>query len=1167
MKKLLFVLSFSIAVSVISLLDQRDIYNRNNSEMLIDQLIELSEQKKKLFTNSTEWWKVEEQLQKVKRRLNGYVKQDAPDEFAEIQNLIRTPFGQKYPEYKPGYKILEHSIAKKSMNSISTNLDWQQRGPGNVAGRARGLIIDPDDENRSTWYVGSVGGGIWKTTNEGNTWRELTEDLPVLSFSTIAMAESNTDIIYAGTGESFFNIDAINGNGIYKSKDRGESWNVLEYTINNIDFNNISRLIVDPEDEQIVLATTTTGLTLFTEQSSTAIMKSTDGGNNWVKVYEKKSDQGQFVNKILQIVSTPGNFDVQLAAVENEGILRSTDAGDTWTKSNSGINDLVGRFELAISPSDSSIIYAASEGSSTTRLHVSYDSGVSWRNISLTGANRDWLGPQGWYDNTIAVHPKDNNIVYVGGVLLHKIIITDSSGTVTDLQTGPVHVDHHNLIPYSTNNGSWRILNSNDGGIGVSGSEDQDWTKPTNGMNTSQFYGVDKKPGVSAYMGGMQDNGTWRSPENTSANDNWLFQIGGDGYEVSWHFNDPSKIIGAFQFNGLMRSTDGRNSYQSATNGLTDIGVGKGPFVTKIAKTNAEPDLLFAVGTSGVWKSIDFGASWKLTNLNTKAHWAFNNLMDVKISRANPNIVWAGAALQPGASIYVSTDQGENFAKVNHYDINMGALTGLATHPHEDSTAYLLFSFANYPKILRTTNLGQTWEDISGFNGVTESSNNGFPDVAVYDLLVMPHTPDTIWAGTEIGLVESTDNGQTWSLADNGLPSVAIWELTQVEDEIIVATHGRGIWTLTVPELIKGETYPPLFRTLSQTIENMLAMEFYLRSEYDSTHIMINEEKIQTLGATPALLDTTLFQQFMTEEIFSVKAVSFRNDTSIESIERTIDAQLLEPTRQYYSSDFNSSNIEDFYGEGFSILELNGFDDHAIHSDHPYQDAKEVTFTLRIPIEVSSEFPNMSYDEIAIIEPGDPGSQYGDQNFWDYVVVEGTKDGISWTKLIDGYDAAKHNEWLQAYNSGSTIDDSFFKKNEIDLTDTFEPGDVILIRFRLFADAFVNGWGWAIDNLVIQDESVNVEDEINPIQFNVSQNYPNPFNPSTRIEFSIPQSSNVELKIYDSLGQLVDILLNDELSPGFHSIEWNASKYASGLYFYQINSSTFSETKKMLLLK
>ena len=175
----------------------------------------------------------------------------------------------------------------------------------------------------------------------------------------------------------------------------------------------------------------------------------------------------------------------------------------------------------------------------------------------------------------------------------------------------------------------------------------------------------------------------------------------------------------------------------------------------------------------------------------TAASVAFSQLA------SNPSIVWAGAGIyeDPDLYVFVSRNYGETFERVNRYgETEMGYLTAIATHPADSATAFLLFSIDHKPKILRTTDLGETWEDISGF-GTDSTSNNGFPDVIVYSLMVFPYDTDIIWAGTEIGIFESTDNGTSWHYADNGLPAVSVWQMYIQDQNIVIATHGRGIWT------------------------------------------------------------------------------------------------------------------------------------------------------------------------------------------------------------------------------------------------------------------------------------------------------------------------------------------------------------------------------------
>jgi hypothetical protein len=514
---------------------------------------------------------------------------------------------------------------------------------------------------------------------------------------------------------------------------------------------------------------------------------------------------------------------------------------------------------------------------------------------------------------------------------------------------------------------------------------------------------------------------------------------------------------------------------------------------------------------------------------------------------------------------------GESFSAAPVYDVTtMGGISGLSTHPLEDSTAYVLFSFAQKPKILRTTNLGQTWEDISGF-GNGNASTNGFPDVAVYDLLVFPHTPDTIWAGTEIGLFESTDAGISWHAADNGLPNAAIWAMTHVEDEVVIASHGRGIWSVEIPGMSNAQTFNPLLKGLSQRSDGTLLIDLNLRSIYDSSLVNVNDNLFMKINANASsLLDTLIEYPVTMAEVLTVKVLSYKDENEYPSIEKSIDVVPYQAAQLYYYNDFNTAT-SDFIGSGFSIQNISGFDDEAIHTPHPYSNNQNSTYMLTVPIIVAPLEAFIKFDNVAIIETGDPGTVFGDDNFWDYVIVECTKDGLNWLPLADGYDARLHNNWLNAYNGSQSGNQSMYQNTTYNLLDTFEAGDEILIRFRLFADAFVTGWGWAIDNLQIQPIINDVNDFVFPTSFSLEQNYPNPFNPSTTIKYSLPNSGHVSIKIFDTIGREVTTLINEVKNAGSYTINFDASSVSqgisSGVYFYRIESADFVDVKKMLLLK
>ncbi len=1120
-------------------------------------------------------------------------KEDHPDLFAQYEHDIRTRNGEENPTYPPNYRIKELLKARglkstKDLKRISvkgSDLHWVERGPGNISGRTRGIVIDPDDPTARTWFVGSVGGGVWKTTNAGESWINLTPQLPNLATSTIAMAPSNHNVLYVGTGEGFYNVDEIDGTGIWKTTDKGETWQQLESTTDPKKFKNIMRIVVNAEDENIVLAAS--GLGFNGGALSSKIYRSTDGGETWNAVLATGS------NNIEQIVADPVNPDIYYATVNTVGVYKSLNGGKTWQKYSNGISK-VGRLELAVSPVDHNRVYISAQGGKKgSTFYYSTDGGKNWTGIE---PRYDWLGGQGWYDNTIAAHPYDVDVCFVGGVSLWRVELTGvESIQMISIADGygqyggknrNVHVDHHNIVIVKTDtlNKEFMLVNGNDGGVSYSTDGGDSFTQPCNGYNTTQFYGVDKKNGADEYVGGMQDNSTWRSPSGVSADSlsQWIFQWGGDGYEADWNYKDPNKILVSSQYNNVARSLDGGKTYHSVVGTVDDVGSDKAPFFTKIAKSKQDADLVFLMGSSGVWRSSDFGSTWRLVKLSGGSFGGTSTFSQIKISLADPQYVWVGSNLNPTGGIFVSTNGGFNFTKTNGYtEVSMGRLTGLATHPFNPKTAYVTFSFADAPKILKTTDLGQTWHDISGF-GTSDESSTGFPDVAVYSLLVMPYDTTIIWAGTEIGIFETTDNAQSWHFLESNLPAVAVYDMEIVNDQVIIATHGRGVWTVSLPQL---NGYEPPAVKLAPVLKKVnyspgvLSYEIQLRDVYDSTQVLVNNHPIKTL-ITSDVKDTLLIIPFAPDKtgkyFFSV--VSYDGGRRIFTETFTKRLFTISNPQQFYVNDF-STNDSAFVGDDFVIKRYFGFKNPAIHSKHPYENKKDVTYTLKIPIVVQPTDAFLNYDDIALVEPGMAGAQFGDPLFYDYVIVEGSKDGVNWTPLAPGYDASYDSTWLNVYKNGGRIS-TLFLNHQINLLDTYNAGDTILIRFRLFADDETNGWGWAIDNLEIQKHLTNVEKtKMLPVKFALEQNYPNPFgntapggNATTTIKYSVPavgtaHELSLHLTVYDVLGRVVATLVNQKQSPGNYSVVFNAGNLASGIYFYRLQVGNFIATKKMILLR
>lgn len=1283
-----------------------------------DASIPLSYEGKKIIDKNTPDSRTLEEDQDKK-------KPDQPSAFVVYYNKIRTHFQDTKPAYRPNYRISELAKAQQhrtQLKSQSIQMEWVERGPGNVSGRTRGLIIDKEDPSGNTWITGSVGGGIWKTTNAGQSWTNLTPNLPTLSTVCLAQASSDPKVLYAGTGEGFYNTDAIIGNGIFKSTDKGNTWSQLAATASNEDFFFVNRIIVSPDNADVVLSAT-----------NTSIQRSTDGGASWTTVYDD-------YRRIQQIIARPDNFDVLFATSNTGGVLKSIDKGLNWQYV---LEDLSGRVELAISPSQPDKIYALTENS---KLYVSDDSGNSWAPAEIISGTKDlFLSTQGWYNNTLAVYPDDPEKLIIGGLNVYQVEVTgtssnpksffnvttentngflsftnfggaylnggmdinsdktdystieiqfgkgksqkahrflvpqgstsgvpDSDHTYADYVDVPfevwdithnrqlmvsfrdqdrngefnltalddnaligreyiwindvdykstpsasiavnggqayeelafcwpvlrdgstwnpdnlpdskivinradiyvheidskkiadwnaqgapyVHADNHNVQFTTTASGKTRIVITNDGGIGYTDNLGITWTNPSNGYNCTQFYGVDKNPLKDQYVGGLQDNGSWVSAVNPNNLSSWNEATGGDGFDVVWNSADPNKLITSLYFNDLYVSNDQGETWSYASGDLGDEGQNNAPFVTQIGYSVNDPEKLFVVGTSGVSWSKDFGGSWNLSPIPDSI-WSWSGSGFVEPSLPNPGVVWAGSQMSSYGHIMVSEDAGKSFKRTADYKEEMGVLSGLATHPLNDSVAYALFSYAGYPKILRTSNLGKSWEDITEFS--SGESQNGFPDVAVYSLLVMPQNPNEIWVGTEIGLFISTDNGKSWHYADNGLPAVSIWEMKIRGTQVILATHGRGVWTVDIPEIANAVKAPTL---LSAGIapSNTARLNVLWGAAYDSVRMVIDNDKNIALNYNSSVAEEVSYQLHMelSEGAHNLKLIGFKDGLKFQSGQHELTVVHYDQSTNAYENTFNE-NSNDFVGDGFKIMNLGALGTGmAIHSNHPYPDNVNISYYLKKPIVIATSGTKMSYEDIPFIEEGESGSKFGSANFYDYVIAEGTTDGIIWKPLLDGYDFRKIK--FKANQLSKTVDDqptrALFMEHTINLDEIFTKGDTIAVRFRLFSDANTNGWGWVIDNIVIApNEQTGIASELN----SSNSIYPVPCNTLLHVKLNEEFARQTEIILFDLQGRKI----NTVKSENQNNITLNTAELKTGNYLMEIRSGQLVERKK-----
>ncbi len=735
-----------------------------------------------------------------------------------------------------------------------------------------------------------------------------------------------------------------------------------------------------------------------------------------------------------------------------------------------------------------------------------------------------------------------------------------------------VHPDQHGLlmIPENDDAQTFRFLATNDGGIYITnegddpGTTDGDFNYAGFGYNTSQFYGADKAPGEDRYIGGMQDNSTFFTPVGVDADSStrYDFAIGGDGFESIWNNRDGNMLIGGSQFNNFARSLDNGASWQNATSGFSD----NGPFVTRLANSKNLPDKLYTVGGTGVWYSNDFGGQWNSSPITSQ--WSFNNSADVEVSHADINVIWAGGFLGENARIQVSQDGGLSFTPVSNYDgSDLGFVSGIGTHATDPGTGYLLFSFSGLPKVIKTTDYGVTWEDISGFEGNNGVSDRGFPDVATNCLLVFPNDVNRIWVGSEIGIIESLDGGASWSLLDANMPPANVHEFKIQDDQVVIATYGRGIWSVDVPEVEQETVFNPLISSAAQSPTGALNVEYLFGSTFDSTMLKIDDSEVAFYEATELGTLSDILEDLMITGDVTLQLTSFKEGEEYDSPPFKLSLFDISDVATSYENDFSDpERADEFTGFGFRVILEDLFDNEAIHSDHFYPNQVEYTYTLTRPYTLSEGSSNLfRYDEVVLIEPGEPGTVFGDDQFWDYGVVEATKDGITWTPIADGYDSRADSDWLQAYNSDIEGQNSnalgsaeLYKTTTTSLLERFEIGDTLLFRFRLFTNQAAFGWGWAIDNIEIGDLE-STTDEV--VFTNVAQIFPNPTANVVNVELK-QTFDNVRVQIFDVDGKLMLTERHNTLSN--HQID--LSRFNAGTYIIRLQGEDLNEVHRVMKL-
>lgn len=716
--------------------------------------------------------------------------------------------------------------------------------------------------SNQTVYIGAAQGGVWRSRDNGATWTPLTDDQPSLAMGAIAIDPTNPNIIYAGTGEAHLSGDSYYGAGLLKSIDGGATWTQIVGPVSTRDpkppaFLNATfhALVVDPMAPSTVYAVTeegsvssATGYASRAQIGDQGIWKSTDGGMTWRNLNPPNLSA---LNKTgTDLLLDPRNTSRVFAAMYGLGVYRSNNGGEpgAWQKLAGGLPDSgFARIELTVgpprAPSNDSTLYAAFASSNDELLGIwsSNDGGATWTKV----ATPQTLG-QANYNLALAVDPVDANIVYygtatnainTGGTLWRS---RDGGQTWTDLSagngsTGGLHADTHWIAVSPVNHNI--LFTTNDGGVWRTDAATENqvaWTSLNQTLNITQFYTLALHPAdQNILLGGTQDNGTNRYGGNA----NWFHARGGDGGAVLIDQSNPMVMYHTFfnQNNADSRrsqigpeiSLNGGNTW--ARRGCFGCAAQQGGFnpsdrVSQYAPmalnsgfTETSGNVIY-FGAHRLYRSADQGLTW--TGLGASADGfgadltknipSFSSGFPSYISAiaahpaldrsSNPagEIVWVGTG---DGLVQFTTNAGAlanaTFTNVTRAPLPNRYVTDIALDASDQRRAIVSYSGFNTTTpatpghVFMTTDQGATWRDISA----------NLPDIPVNSIAIDPAFPNTLFIGADLGVFQTTDGGATWIRLSNGMPKVAVFVVRYhaASRSLIAATHGRGVYRLTLP--------------------------------------------------------------------------------------------------------------------------------------------------------------------------------------------------------------------------------------------------------------------------------------------------------------------------------------------------------------------------------
>jgi photosystem II stability/assembly factor-like uncharacterized protein len=698
---------------------------------------------------------------------------------------------------------------KKVIPAEFKKLQFRLVGPaaGGRVCRAAGVPGDP-----RTYYAATAGGGVWKSTDGGVIWKPVFDDMPAASVGSLAIAASNPNILYVGTGEANIRGNVQVGNGIYKSTDAGKTWKHVWKQQGQI-----GTMIVHPQNADIAFAAVLGHA--FGPNPERGVFRTTDGGKSWQRVLSKDENTGA-----SDICFDPSNPQILFAGLwqtrrlpweltsggPGSGLYRSTDGGDTWKLLvKHGLPEGVwGKVGVAVAPSDGRRVYALIEAEKGG-LFRSDDGGDNWARVN----GGHYLTQRAWYYMTLTIDPKNPDVIWCPQVPMLKSI---DGGKTFKRVDGLHHGDNHDI--WIDPKDPKRLIGSNDGGVDITVNGGETWFAPR--LPISQFYHVAADNRTPYHVSGtMQDLGTAAGPTNSLSQGgigmaDW-YNVGGG--ETGFTAPDPSdpNIVYAGEYGGYISRFDNRTKQvrNVSVYPTNPSGHGAGElrfrfqWTAPILISPHDPKVIYHAANV-LFMSRDAGNHWQrispdlTTNDKSKQRWSggpitgdnttaeyYCTIFAIAESPREKGVLWAGS---DDGLVHVSRDGGKHWTNVTKNIPGMpkwGTVNCIECSPSDAGTAYVVVDAHRLddlrPYLFKTTDFGESWKGLAG-----DLPKNGYLHAVRED----PKKQGLLYLATSTGIRFSLDAGKHWGQLKLNLPTVEVTDLVVKNNDLVVATNGRSLW-------------------------------------------------------------------------------------------------------------------------------------------------------------------------------------------------------------------------------------------------------------------------------------------------------------------------------------------------------------------------------------